>query len=625
MALRYLTTEQNFGASGKLKYPNPFFDLSKNYIPKDIKTLFRICRTYFYKNELLHQIIKKLSEYPITDILYNDVEDSNVREKYDILLKHRFQIKGFLRDIGLDFYTFGNSFIITNLDFIRWLTCPKCNDSFQALEAKVGQVKFQKFKYHGMCPKCGATVEEFKVDDKTLVGPEHLKFLRLSPESVDIEYTSITGKCDYFLNIDSKVKKIVNIGDRPKVDGLPWIFIEAVKENRKIKLEKNNLYHFKASTLAEDDMGWGKPPLLPCLGIIWYNQTLRRANEAIAAEHILPKRYLSPASSTSGDPMSVNLGRWRASMEDQLQRWRKDENHVGIFPIAVNAQSIGGDGKILMLHNELRINEETIINAMGVPIEFIKGGASWTGSSVSLRIVENRFMNYREDLLDFLNYFVLDKISQFLDYPRIKVKFRSLRMSDDSETKDLALRTAQQGWLSPTHLLDQLGFEPETDQKYRISDTKFDNELAAMRAEAQADAQATAQETLAKAQIRSQQIMQELAASYDEKLFGEELAVEMKVNKEETGIVLRKLAVQFSLLPPEGQNMFLNELSQTMPLTAGFVIKRLQIASQFSMGEEKETPEEQTKETTTVTKKSPTKETKTVKEHTRKGSIEETQ
>jgi len=623
MALKYLNENSIFDQTSKIKYPNPFFDLSRNYIPKDIKTLFKWCRTFFYKNEFINNVIHKLAEYPITDLIFEDVEDRNIKEKYNTLLRHQFKIKSLLRDIGLDYYTFGNCFVITSLDFIRWITCPLCNETFQADKTSEKQVKFQKFKYRGTCPHCSAAVEEFKVDDRELVGPQHLKFLRLNPETVEIDYSNFTGRVNYFLSVDIKIKRDITTGMRKYVDYIPWVFIEAVKDSKKIKLDKTNLYHFKASTLAEDEMGWGKPPLLPSLGMIWYTQTLRRANEAIAAEHILPKRIISPASTNAADPFAVDLGRWKSAMEDQLQRWRKDENHVAIMPIPINTQSLGGDGKILMLHQELRFNEENIINAMGVPLEFIKGGASWTGSSVSLRIVENSFMNYREDLLDFMNYFVLDKISQFLDYPRVKVKFRKLRMSDDSESKDLALRTAAQGWLSPTYLLDELGFDTDADQELRVKDTKFDNLIVKLRAKAQAEAQGETQEILAKAQVKAQQIMQEMTASADEALFANELALELKTQPEETGFIIRKLAVQMSLLNPEAQPQYMMAMQQQMPLTFGFVMRRIQIMQQFN--EQQFPPQENTDLPTetvkTVEKQRHTEDTGASKELTREQTL----
>ena len=101
--------------SNKLAYPDPFFDLARNFIPKNIKTLFKFCRTFFYTSGFLRNVVTKLTEYPITDILYDPNTDSATREKYDIALHRKLKIKSFLIEVGLDFFTYGNCFISTTV------------------------------------------------------------------------------------------------------------------------------------------------------------------------------------------------------------------------------------------------------------------------------------------------------------------------------------------------------------------------------------------------------------------------------------------------------------------------------------------------------------------------------
>ena len=79
-----LTSLENLDSSiataGKV-YPNPFFDLAKNFIPKNIKTLFKYCRTFFYTNAFIRNVITKLTEYPITDILLDSSKEESVKDK----------------------------------------------------------------------------------------------------------------------------------------------------------------------------------------------------------------------------------------------------------------------------------------------------------------------------------------------------------------------------------------------------------------------------------------------------------------------------------------------------------------------------------------------------------------
>ena len=53
-------TEADLEMVSSKKYPNPFFDLANNYLPKNIKTLFKFCRAYFYTNGF-HELGKNFS------------------------------------------------------------------------------------------------------------------------------------------------------------------------------------------------------------------------------------------------------------------------------------------------------------------------------------------------------------------------------------------------------------------------------------------------------------------------------------------------------------------------------------------------------------------------------------
>ena len=68
------------------KYPNPFFDLSKNYIPSNIKSLFKYCHSFFHTDPFLSNVVRKITEYPLTDILYDEDTKTETRNKYDKIL-----------------------------------------------------------------------------------------------------------------------------------------------------------------------------------------------------------------------------------------------------------------------------------------------------------------------------------------------------------------------------------------------------------------------------------------------------------------------------------------------------------------------------------------------------------
>ena len=557
--------------SGK-KYPNPFFDLAGWALPKNIKSIFKYCRGFFYTNGFIRNIISKLTEYPITEILYDQDYPAEVSKKYDKIFRHNLKIQELLISIGLDYYTYGNCFVSANLGFKRYLKCKHCGHSNPIKKVKW---KWSNFTFTGACPKCKKTNTPFTIEDIPINNADALTFIRWSPENIDVEFDEISGQIDYYYKIPVKKKKQITGGVKGVVEKCPQIFLKAMRDKKTIKLDTNNLYHFKRPTLAEEDRGWGKPIILPALKEIYYMQTLKRGNEAISLEHVVPKKAIFPQAGGAIDPYTqMNLGSWSGKIEDQVRKWRRDPNHIGVFPIPIGYQELGGDAKSLLITNELRFIEENIINSVGLPMEFIKGGASWTGSSVSLRIVENHFVPYREMLSDFMNYFLIEKVSQLLKLPPINVKFKKLRMTDDSESKQLITNLNANRKVSDETLLDEFGVNAEQERELLKKDLAFNLEMNSRNAEETAEAQGKGQLIAAKYQARANQSIQEEMHKQRERHFEDDIAQENANVQIESSEILDKLAIRLSLMPEEQRQASLNDLAQRAPVTAGFVLER---------------------------------------------------
>jgi hypothetical protein len=557
----------------RLTYPNPFFDLSRFYMPKTVKALFKYCRWFFWSNEFVHNVITKMTEYPITDVLFETGLDQEIKEKYEKLFNHTLKLKKLLIEIGLDYYTFGNCFISAHMKFKRFLTCPKCKHTDPIANFSY---KFQDFKFKGTCPKCTEMVT-FKPEDKYLTTPEFFKFIRWAPENITIDYDELTGESRYFYQINEQTKAGIIAGKKEVVERVPLLFIESLQQKKKIELDVNNLWHLKRPTLAEEDRGWGKPLILPAMKMLYYMQTLRRGNEAIVADHLIPNRAIFPSSQGNVDHFTMlNLGQWRANVEDQILKWRRDSNHIGIFPIPIGYQSLGGDAKVLMVTPEMAYLEESIINSFGFPTEFIKGGATWTSASVSLRIIENMFMAYREMLIDMINYFMLPKIETFLKFAPIKLKFKKLKMSDDPQAKELLILLANAGKISDTMLLEEFGIDVDQNRIALKSDTKFNNELLISKGEAQTEMAARGLVIEAKWKARAELAYAEEKQRIQERMFEKQLNEENGLTGQDPSEIIMRIAQKLSQMDEKEQKQELETLRLKRPVTFGFVMQRLE-------------------------------------------------
>ena len=576
----------------KRKYPNPFFDLASNYLPKNIKTLFKYCRNFFYTNGFIRNVVTKLTEYPITDIQFNSNLDPAVANKYDIAFKEKLKLKSLLIEIGLDYFTYGNCFISVSMKPKRFLVFP--NGDRYPLDATKFKVKnFQIEGYHPEDKK----PYPCKLEDEYVKTISNLRFVRWSPENVDIEYNPVTGRSTYYYNIPAKVKTKIAAGNKDILKDIPLVFLDSLKKKKRIELDGDNLFHFKRPSLAEDDMGWGKPIILPALKEIYYLQTLKRGNEAIANEHIVPKKAIYPANTTTLDPYTqMNLGKWKSQMELQVRKWKSDPNHIGVFPIPIGYQELGGNARALLLTPEMKFIEETIINSLGVPLEFIKGGSTFTSGSVSLRIVENHFITYRELLTDFVNHFFIKKMVELLNYPDCKVTFKTFKMADDAQSKQLAINLNQMGKISDKKLLTEFGFNYEAESqtiRENQRDTMEDNIFSAKK---QAQAQGEAQIIATQYQIRAEDEAVQERYRIKLRMFQEELAAENVGVPEEHHQIIERYAQQVFNMDPESQQMTLQRMSQSMPTTYGFVMQRVQEMINQQMLEQQQAAEQKAAE-----------------------------
>lgn len=570
-----LLTDEQFtlnGSNQRGKYPNPFFDLAQNYIPSNIKTLFKFCRDFYHTNGFLRNVITKLTEYPVTDILYDTSVDVETKKRYDVILHDKLKIKSLLIEIGLDYFTYGNSFITSMLIPKRFLKCSKCE--YEEVIDKV-DFKLKNFEFEGSCSHCGEKAVRFKAIDSQIKSIENFKLIRWAPENIDIDFNPVTGSATYYYTIPSKIKKLILLGNKTILKEIPLIFLEALKKKKRIELDPRNIFHLKYPTLAEEDMGWGKPLILPALKDIYYLQILKRGNEAIINEHLVPKKTISPSNTATMDPMSqMHLSKWKTEIENSIKKWKADPNYIAVFPIPIQYQEMGGNARMLMISPEMRMLEETIINSLGVPLEFIKGGASWTGSSISLRIVENHFLTYRELLLDFLNFFLMPKLGGLLGYKPIKLIFKKFKMSDDSESKQLAINLNSSGKISDSRLLDEFGYNYEEEQAALIKSRASMLEAQISEQEKQAEAQGRGQVIIARYQAKSEQ------ANIDEKfkikaeLFQEEIAKELGMIPEDPYKAISKFALELFNMPSEVQQQKFIELQQNMPICYSIIMEK---------------------------------------------------
>ena len=494
------------GAMNAISYPHPWFDVATTYIPSNIQSLFRQLREFFLLNGFFHTVVTKLAQYPLTDLIFED-DDPIVSGRWSRFFKEDLRFRTFQLEVGLDYYVYGNAIVTMRYPLAKWLVCGSCRSRTLASAHREHWV-YRGYEFQLTCPKC-KTEGPAVAEDTSLRVPEQIRLLRLDPEMVQIRYNPLTRERTYYMAVHGQIRADVMMGRKDVVESLPNVYLDACKRNEMVVIPSSEVFHIARPTVSGFELGWGCPLLLPVLKEAFQLQVMRKAQETVLLEHLVPLRvlYPQPASSTSDPFATVPLPLWKEHMAKEIARWRWDPAYIPILPLPVGQQAVGGDGKALMVQPEMQALIDHIVVCLGVPREFIFGGASWSGSNVSLRTVENMFLDYIEMQLDLVK-FIQRKVQPIAGWPTCAAKFKPFRMADDIQRKQWLTGLVQAGYLSQTALLEEADFDASREAMRRKKEVKLQMEATEEQQVAQAKMQQKVQRINTQTQIESMQATQ---------------------------------------------------------------------------------------------------------------------
>ncbi len=464
-------------------HPSPFFKYFQGFVPTSIKEAFVYAEFLFAKSPQIYAALQKLSEYAITDIVYKSGAQREI-DRHKDLFEKTLHVKSVLKAANRDRRIYGNSFLTIYFPFNRFLVCGHC----QSIE-KINTVDY-KFTYRNLsftwrCKNCQRTTSTHldKVQDRPIQDPSRINIIRWDPKRININHNALTGESEYSYEIPAREKRQLQKGLKSLLNSTPKGFIRAAKENRVFKFNKGKLFHMKMDAPAGISAAWGISPLLVTLDKFLYMAALSKANEAIASDFLVPFRVLHPAQAVGSiDPATaINLGRWMDETKRNLKKWRRDPLHIQMAPIPLGVTQMGGQGRSLLTAAEVESAENAILAALGVPREFIYGGLSFTGSSVTLRMLENQLLNDTTQMLELLEW-IGDNCSKFLGWNTMDYDMVPFKLIDDVQQKSALLNlNAQERILSKQTLAHLFGYdldqEREAQEKEALEDTRRRIEL----------------------------------------------------------------------------------------------------------------------------------------------------
>ena len=435
-------------------FPDPFMDMASMVMPDSIRDSLQWCERIVMANGVYREAISRVVSYFITDveIVNSGAADGDKRigheeeQKYLDFLNDVVGIKSVLRTVALDYLIYGNSFTSLLIPFRRYLNCPAEGCGFEAPLRKVFNnaafgFSWSNFQFHATCPRCGYSGPWRHVDRRSGESGR-ITVKRWPPEEIDILWDLATGDTAYIWKIPDDYRNDIRRGDSVfKLERASWEVVEAIRDGQNLLFDPDVIYHMKEDTLAGlHSRGWGLSKVLTNFRQAYYVQVLHRYNEAIALDHVMPFRVITPQPRPGqggeiNDPvLQINMGSFVQRVNAMLRRHRRDPGQWNVLPYPVEYSSLGGDATKLAPKDLLAIGMETLLAAIGIPPELYQGSLTTQAAPVALRLFEANWSHLVHQLNQFLTKLV-DKIAQVMAWEPVNCRLQRVTHADEERRK----------------------------------------------------------------------------------------------------------------------------------------------------------------------------------------------
>lgn len=502
---------------------HPLLSQFSSSLPATIKELFEWMEFIVHNNGIAGAGVKKLSESPVTTFKYmtkDDEEEGTLTNEnsWKSVLEDSLNLKAKLLDISYNTELYGNCFISVYAPINRFLICDECGDrvllknaerlktsilkpntkqsladgediwesttkmskdEFDASKKlkKSTQTNKTKVSFSCACEGC-RKVTKHTAKDYPSKEKEKINIIIWNPHDIEIASNQISGEEEFFYRIPESTKKSIRTNDKLILATLPIPMIEASLTGNFFKFLEGSIFHSKRETVSGVSTSWGLPSLTSAIPSILTLMVFRKANEKIAADYLVPLRVMYPSQQGgSGSEMYNFMGgtNFVGKLQTLINKWKMDPSGVQITPFPIGVETILGDGKMLLVTQEIEQLESNIASSLGIPIEFIKGGLSYTAQGSSLRLLENQLERLSANLEDVID-FIVKKTSIILEKSPIKIKMIPFKVIDDIAEKSAIIQLAStgQGKLSAGTMAEMFNLDAVAEAKRIMNEQKND-------------------------------------------------------------------------------------------------------------------------------------------------------
>ena len=487
-----------FNGGSRGSFPDPFIDMATLAMPQSMRTALRFCEYLAYSHGTYRMAMERIIAYFMTDVEFGAGEHSSETEdRWVDFFTNSIGLIPKISEVLSDRQTYGNAFVSVLRPFKRFLNCPKCGASYAlntVYDNQIFNFAWSIPQFVATCPSCSVGSGyrgPFNVVDRPDDDEKKIRIKRWSPHEMEILHDHYSDECAYLWRIPEDYKSQVRKGNLFHLERVSRPVLEAIRQNRMFRFHPDALFHMKEPCLAGiRNRGWGIPRLLSNFRDIFYVQVLRRQNEAIAMDYVIPFRLITPMPRPGGgagvgaggqavDPMNMfNMGDFAGNVRRMLRRRQRDPATWNILPFPVQYQQFGGDASKLAPRDLLDQGTETLLNAVGTPVELYKGTLSLQASVPALRLFESTWNSLVYESNSMMRWFVR-QVSQITQWDIVEPRLKRVTMADDLQRTMAVLQLAMGQQVSGSTAFKSLGLDYKSEQRQLAQDQILQQKIQA--------------------------------------------------------------------------------------------------------------------------------------------------
>jgi hypothetical protein len=459
--------------SGNDNLPDPFVSYSNVAYPSNLVDVFRLCEYMWLNSGQFKMAMQRIIRYFLTKVEFGgDTISDSEKKRYREFLVDQLGIMDLAALVGDDFICYGNSASTLYLPFNRILTCTKCKLSRNIDNVKDVTIDLKKLIFSCHCPRCKSKTDHSHKDLRSM-DENRIHLVRLNVHEINLTHSFLSGDTDMYWQISPMMKDQAQKSQSLFLQKTPWEVIEAISKNSLLKFNKDVVYHFKEETICGvQNRGWGIPRMLPLFKDIYRLQLLKRYDEAIAMDYIVPFRLLTPKAKGKIDPlMQYDMSNWSSQILGMISDHRRDPAGWHTVPFPVEYQALGAEGLQFSPVQLVKQGNTDLMDAAGIPIDLFQGNLSLQSAPTALRLFQATWPQLVSQLNGWLQW-IMDKTSDSFGWENAKVKLQPVTYADDLDRKGMLLQLATAQQVSKETAFASIGIEPREEQRRMLEETK---------------------------------------------------------------------------------------------------------------------------------------------------------